>query len=95
MITYNIPQSVLSGNQEISDWTFEASHHKAPNKTSWKTTNDLSRSRVGNLQVDPYLQRISVTHNDDLLQKGDKMYEMGKEDFPLYCPVTWKSLPGS
>ena len=90
-----IPHSVLSGNKEISDWSFEASHHPAPNKTSWKTTNSLARCKTGELRVDPYLQRISTTTNTDLVVKGDKTYEKGKEDFALYCPVTWQDMNGS
>ncbi len=95
MIKENIPQSVQTGNQEISNWSFEASHHPSPNKTSWKVTNSLSRCKTGQLRVDPYLQRISTTTNTDLVVRGDKTYEKGKEDFALYCPVTWQDMNGS
>lgn len=95
MITDIIPHSVLTSNKEIKSWTIAASHHPSPNKTSWKTTNDLSRCKTGELRVDPYLQRISTTTNTDLVVKGDKTYEKGKEDFALYCPVTWQDMHGS
>ena len=91
---YNIPQKWMGVQEKsVGEWTIPVSHHIAP-KHGWKKTNDLSLARTGDLKPSPYLQRKQVTTCDIIEKRGSKRYELGKEDFALFCPVTWRDMHG-
>ena len=93
-IKYTIPRKYISDNKiKYDTWSYEGSYHKAPNG-HW-TRSQLSNARIGNMQPHKAFAKVLVTTDHRTQVRGAKTYELGKESFPLFAPVTWIDTRGA
>ena len=88
-----ITQYITNDKLLADDFKFKATKHPAPKK-KWYVTNKLSKCIE--LELTPTKMRFMKTDNmSTTTNKVGKVTEDGKEDFPLFCPVTWKNKLGN
>lgn len=91
---YTIPQNLLTDNKiKYTDWSYKASYHPAPNG-HW-VRSQLSNAKHGDMTPSIAFKSILTTDNATTQIRGEKVYELGKESFPLFAPVSWIDTRGS
>ena len=76
--------------QRAQDIRISGTYHPAP-KGSWYQTNQLSKSKPIMITLDK-LSHLIIHNMRTYTNKTGKKIESGKEDAPLFCPVSWRSL---
>lgn len=94
--TNTITHYITTDNQLAKDISFLATKHPAP-RGRWWITNKLSNAQVITLQAgdDDQMRHIIIDNMRTKTNAKEKEIELGKEDVPLFCPVTWVTKEGN
>ena len=90
---HTITHFITNDNMSPCEIAIPVSVHVAP-KNGWQRTNSLSQTR----HVTMYPERMDFEMSDNMATKttkSGKVIELAKEDFGLYCPVTWTTTEGN
>lgn len=90
---YTIPHKYITDDKITYDnWTYKGSYHPAPNG-QW-VRSQLSNAKHGDMTPSLAFATMMTTSDTRTETRGNKIYELGKETFPLYAPVTWINTGG-
>jgi len=91
--THTITDYICNDNMRADQIIFEATKHPAP-QGRWWVTNKLSNAQTVQLQAST-LKHIITDNMRTKTDKNGKITELGKEEIPLFCPVTWATKDGN
>ena len=90
---YIIPHKYMTGHKKYNDWSYDGSYHPAP-KGQW-VRSQLSNASHKTMTPSVAFSTMLVTSEKRTVTRGHKIYELGKETFPLFAPVTWINTNGA
>ncbi len=94
--TKTLTHYVTPDNKQAQDISFRATKHPAP-RGRWWVTNKLANAQDITLRAAHHdeMSHIIVNNMRTQTNKAGKEIELGKEDVPLFCPVTWATKEGN
>ena len=91
---YTIPRKYITSHKiKYNEWSYQGSYHPAP-KGHW-VRSQLSNATHSTMTPSTAFQKMLVTSDKRTVTRGNKVYELGKETFPLFAPVTWINTNGA
>ena len=94
--TKSLTHYITTDKITAEDISFRATKHPAP-RGRWWVTNKLINAQVITLHAAHHdeMSHIIVNNMRTQTNKAGKEIELGKEDVPLFCPVTWSTKEGN
>ena len=91
-----ITHYITTDNMKAEDISFAATKHPAP-KGRWWVTNKLANAQEITLHPAHHdeMKHIIVNNMRTQTNKAGKEIELGKEEVPLFCPVSWATKDGN
>ena len=91
-----ITHYITTDNMKAEDISFAATKHPAP-KGRWWVTNKLANAQKITLHAGnrDEMKHIIVNNMRTQTNKAGKEIELGKEDVPLFCAVSWTTKDGN